>query len=129
MSITELNTTNTAPQTQQTRRVRHRRRPHYNVSEKDDAFDVSVSLPGVERKDVEVSVNGEYLNITAVRSEAETENWRPLRRELPKGDFGLNLRLNVPINGDKIEAVIANGILRLSLPKTDAVKTRKIEIN
>ena len=125
MSTTELDTVKAEekPQSQLWRR------PHYDVFESEDAFDVRVGLPGVERDGVDVSINGDDLNIVATRSEQQESNWRPLRRELPQGDFRLNLRLNIPIKEDKIKAQVENGILNLQLPKADELKPRKIKIS
>ena len=125
MSTTELNTV----QTEQTTKPQVWRRPHYDVFENSDAFDVRVSLPGVERSGVDVSINGDDLNIVATRSGEDQHSWRPLRQELPKGDFRLNLRLNVPIKESKIKAHIENGVLNLQLLKADEFKPRKINIS
>ena len=125
MSTTELDTAKTENPT----KLQQWRRPYYDVFESADAFDLKVSLPGVERDGVDISVKGESLTITATKSSEGTEKWRPLRQELPQGDFRLKLRLNVLINADKIEARVENGILNLSLPKADESRTRKIEIS
>ena len=53
----------------------------------------------------------------------------PLRRELPSGDFRLNLRLNVAVDEAKIKATVVDGILDLTLPKADEVKPRKIKVD
>lgn len=124
MSTTELDTAKTEqPKTQSWRR------PYYDVSESEDAFDVKVSLPGIERDGVDVTINDDNLSIVATRSSEEESGWRPLRRELPQGDFRLNLRLNVPIKEDQIKARVENGILDLQLPKADELKPRKIKIS
>ena len=125
MSTTELETV----KKEQTSKPQVWRRPHYDVFESEDAFDVRVNLPGVDRNGVDISINGDDLNIVAIRSEEEYSNWRPLRQELPTGDFRLNLRLNVPIKENKIKAQVENGILNLQLPKADELKPRKIKIN
>ena len=126
MSTTELNTVETKEQKPEARKWR---RPYYDVFESKDAFDVKVSLPGVGRDEVEVSVDGSELTIVTTRLSDPTAEWRPLRQELPKGDFRLNLRLNVLINADKIKAKVEDGILNLTLPKADDYKVRKIKIN
>ena len=125
MNTTELNTV----KSEQTTKQHLWRRPRYDVFESEDAFDVKVSLPGVERNGVDISINGEELNIVATRTTEEGEKLRPLRQELPRGDFRLNLRLNVLVKEDKIKAQIENGILNLSLPKADESKPRKIKIS
>ena len=125
MSTTELDTV----KTEQAPKSQVWRRPHYNVFENDDAFDVRVSLPGVDRSGVDISIDGDNLNITATRSNEPTQGWRLLRQELPEGDFRLNLRLNVPIKEKKITAQVENGVLNLYLPKADELKPRKIKID
>ncbi len=125
MSTTELETVKTPEQQAE---MHTWRRPRYDVSENDDAFDIKVSLPGVARDGVDISVDGENLSITGTRTTAPPEAWRPLRRELPEGDYRLNLRLNVPIKEGKIHAQVENGVLDLILPKADEVKPRKIKV-
>ena len=98
MSTTELDTV----KTEQKSKSQLWRRPHYDVFENDDAFDVRVNLPGVERDAVDISINGDDLSIIATCSTKDMSNWRPLRQELPQGDFRLNLRLNVSIKEDKV---------------------------
>ncbi len=125
MSTIELDTVKTEEKPQS----RSWRRPRYDVLESEDAFDVRVSIPGVERDGVDVSINGDNLSIVATRSEQQKNSWRPLRRELPRGDFRLNLRLNVPIKENEIKAQVENGILNLQLPKADELKPRKIKVS
>lgn len=105
------------------------RRPAYDVSENTDAFKVRVLLPGVKRDHVDISIEEETLNITGTRLAARPEGWQPLRRELPDGDYRLNLRLNVPVNEAGIKAQVENGVLDLTLPKADEIKPRKIKVS
>ncbi len=122
MSTTELDTATATTQ------ARTWRRPRYDVSESEDAFNIQVVMPGVSRKGVDVSIEGEMLSITGTRTLTAPEGWRPLRRELPEGDYKLNFRLNMPVNEAKICARVEAGILDLTLPKADEVKPRKIKI-
>lgn len=126
MTTTKLDTTTAA---EQKARVHALRRPRYDVLESDDAFEVKVSMPGVTRDGVEISVDGESLSITGTRTHEAPQGWRPLRRELPEGDYRLNLRLNVAIKEPKIRAHVENGLLDLMLPKADEIKPRKIHID
>jgi HSP20 family protein len=126
MSTTELDTT-TTPETHA--RTHVWRRPRYDVLESNDAFEVKVSMPGVTRDGVEISVDGESLSITGTRTHEAPKGWRPLRREMAEGDYRLNLRLNVAIKEAKIRAHVENGVLDLMLPKADEIKPRKIHID
>ncbi len=127
MNTTELDTTTQSSETQLPGHVW--RRPQYDVTENEDAFNVRVSLPGVSRDGVDISVEGEALSITGTRMADLPQGWRPLRREILQGDYRLNLRLNVAINEAKIVAHVEDGILDLTLPKADEVKPRKIKIS
>ncbi|MDQ8194222.1 Hsp20/alpha crystallin family protein [Coraliomargarita sp. SDUM461004] len=108
---------------------RNWQRPHYDVSENEDAFNVRVSLPGVNRDGVDISLEDDTLTVVGTRIQDVPEAWRPLRREIHEGDYRLCLRLNVSVNEANIQAKVENGILELSLPKADEVKPRKIQIS
>ncbi|TVP78620.1 MAG: Hsp20/alpha crystallin family protein [Puniceicoccaceae bacterium] len=103
-------------------------RPHYTVSESAEVFHVKVSLPGVNREGIDISLEKDTLTVVGTRSQNVPDTWRPLRRELSTADYRLSLRLNVPVNESEIKAQIEDGILDLSLPKADEVKPRKIQI-
>lgn len=105
------------------------RRPQYDVSENDEGFDVEVSLPGVKREAVDITIEGDQLTIVGTRTAVPSPDWRPLRRELKTGDFRLDIQLNVAIQTDRINARVENGMLELSLPKADIVKPRKITVS
>jgi HSP20 family molecular chaperone IbpA len=109
-------------------KARHWRRPHYNVVESAEAFEISVSVPGVNRSGIDISVDGDVLTLEASRGEAPN-GWKALRRELPQGDYRLALKLNVPINESAIKAQVTDGILGLTLPKSEEVKPRKIKVS
>jgi HSP20 family protein len=99
------------------------------VNENADAFDVEVFVPGADRAGVEISLEDDVLAITAKRAAAVPATWRPLSREIPAGDFHLKLAVNAPVNQAGIQATVEHGVLRLSLPKAEALKPRRIEVN
>lgn len=105
------------------------RRPGYEVNENAEAYNVRVLMPGVKRDGVEISIEDETLSIVGTRLATRPDGWRPLRRELPEGDYRLYLRLNVPVNEVKIKARVEDGVLDLTLPKADEVKPRKIKVS
>jgi HSP20 family protein len=123
---TELKTTQ-VPASQASARTWQR--PHYDIVENEDAFNVQVRLPGVNRDGVDISLEEDTLTVVATRTDTIPESWRPLRRELQRGDYRLSLRLNVAVNDAEIKAQVADGVLDLSLPKADEVKPRKIKIS
>ncbi|NBB79507.1 MAG: Hsp20 family protein [Verrucomicrobia bacterium] len=126
---TELKTTE-QPETKAAKaEARNWQRPHYDVNENAEAFSVRVSMPGVSREGVDISLEEDTLTVTGNHQQSVPENWRPLRRELSSADYRLSLRLNVPVNEAKIKAQVQDGILLLNLPKADEVKARKIQIS
>ena len=127
MSTTEIKKND--PVAQQNEAEAHTwRRPRYDVSENDEAFAVRVAVPGVNRSGVDISVDGDLLSVTASRASKAPDSWRQLRREIGESDYRLNLRLNVPVDENKISATVKDGVLNLNLPKADQVKPRKIEV-
>ena len=126
MSTTELDTTNNQKQKSQ---PQNWRRPHFDVAESDSSFDVKVSVPGVNRDGVDISITGENLEIIARRAKTDKKGLRVLRQELLESDFRLDLRLNVSIDEKNVRASVEDGILSLTLPKSAEAKTRKIKIS
>jgi HSP20 family protein len=89
-----------------------------DLVERDDAYEVRASVPGVKPEDVEVTVQGERVTVRAeVRGDEETrgENW--LMREQRFGTLQRSVTLPSPVSSEKAEARIENGILTLLLPK------------
>ncbi len=104
------------------------RTPHYTVTESAEAFELDVSVPGVDKAGVEIALEEDTLAITARRNRTVTESWQALRREIPADDYRLTLRVNVPVNEAGIEATVADGVLHLRLPKAETAKPRRIEV-
>ncbi|CAA6679465.1 MULTISPECIES: Hsp20/alpha crystallin family protein [unclassified Lentimonas] len=130
MNTTELEKETKAAPRSTVEQATEWRRPHFDVSESADAFEVKVSLPGVSRESVDISLEGESLSIIGKRSDVKVPSeWRPVRRELPQGDYRLNFQLNVSIDEEAIQAQVADGVLQLTLPKADLAKPRKIVVS
>jgi HSP20 family protein len=100
-----------------------------DVAEKEDAYVVKASLPGVNPEDVEVTLTDNVLTIRGESREdkdIKQENYH--LRERRFGSFARSVTLPNPVNADQIEAVNENGVLTLTLPKAESVKPRKIEV-
>ena len=103
-------------------------RPAYRVDANGEVFTVEVLLPGVNRQGVEIHLHEEVLTITARRNQRVPDGWKALSRELPEGDYRLQVRLNVEIDQERIEARVEDGVLSLRLPKAEALKPRQIAV-
>jgi len=93
-----------------------------NVHEDKDTLHVTAELPGVQRADVSVEVVDDVLSLKATRKVAGAEGEQTV-------SFAREFTLPYPVQTDKIGAELKDGVLRLSLPKVEAVKPRKIEVN
>jgi HSP20 family protein len=100
-----------------------------DVAEKDDAYVVKASVPGINPEDVEITLTDNVLTIrgeTKADNDIKQENYH--LRERRFGAFMRSVTLPNAVDADKIEAVNENGVLTLTLPKAESVKPRKIEV-
>lgn len=103
--------------------------PKLNVWGTSDHIYVTAELPGLKSEDLDVSVNGKTLTIKGVRkAEPLKEGEQRLREELSYGDFNRSVELPFLVNAESIEAEYKNGILKISLPRSEGDKARKIKI-
>jgi HSP20 family protein len=101
-----------------------------DVYETDNELVVESSLPGVKPEEVDISVTGNTLTIKAEtkKEEEKDEKGKYYCRERRYGLFQRSVSLPVEVYANKAEAVFDNGVLKLTLPKTEAQKPRKIAI-
>jgi HSP20 family protein len=104
--------------------------PAMDVYETDNELVVESSLPGVKPEEVDISVTGNTLTIKAEtkKEEEKDEKGKYYCRERRYGLFQRSVSLPVEVDANKAEAVFDNGVLKLTLPKTEAQKPRKIAI-
>ena len=104
------------------------RRPHYEVREAKDEYEVHVHLPGVPKGNAEVTLENEQLTIVGRRRREVPANWKQHHSELNVDDYRLQLQLNVTVNGDQVQAQVNNGILTVRLPLAEESKPRQITV-
>lgn len=113
------------------RRLR-RSRPTYpllNVWSSADGIVIDAEVPGVDPKDVEVSVLDDELTLrgkVGVQAPAKDETYH--RRERPVGEFVRTLQLPFRADAGGVKANYKNGVLRLTVPRTEAEKPKKVTI-
>lgn len=103
--------------------------PAYDVKESPEAFGLELFMPGVARDGIEISVDQGELVVTGQRNWKTPEGWTEIFRETSQLDFRLRLDLNDAVNVDKINAELERGVLRVTLPKAEALKPRRIDVN
>lgn len=104
-------------------------KPIFKVREDEHGYDVTVQLPGVAKSGLEITTQANELTITGHRAWVQPGEWTALYRETPRASYELVLTHEGDIDSDKIGAELKDGVLRLTLPKAEAVKPRKITIN
>jgi HSP20 family protein len=102
--------------------------PRYNVEETADAFVITAHVPGVDRSALETHVDGENLTVSARRSWTPPKDATAIYREIPEADYRFMLEVDHRVNREGIRAELNQGVLTLTLPKSEAVKLRRIEI-
>lgn len=103
--------------------------PPVNVWEDNEAFHLEAELPGMTREQLNIAVtNRNHLTIQGERLDTEFEKGRWHRRERGFGRFQRVLKLPTPVDAEKVEAKLENGLLQLTLPKAEEAKPRRIAV-
>lgn len=101
--------------------------PRLDVSETDTSVEVKADLPGLDKKDIDVSLDKDLLIIKGERKQEKEESGKHFHSiERRYGSFYRSLRLPAEVKTDKIEANFKDGVLKITLPKTEEAK-KKIE--
>lgn len=96
-----------------------------NVRDEEEAFVLTALVPGLKADDLTINILEDVVTIEGEYKQDENEY---LMRELPSGAFRRALRLPSPVNPEKAEAKITDGVLTLRLPKTESARPKKIKI-
>ncbi len=104
--------------------------PAIDVAEKDDAILVRAEVPGCKPEDIDISVYGNTLTLSGEKKESHEANqdgyyhmestWGSFRREIP---------LSAEVDSEKIEAVVKDGVLTVTLPKAEKSKAVKVKVS
>lgn len=103
--------------------------PSVDVIETNDTVVIKAELPGLEPKDVDISVSGNTLTIRGEKKEEKEEKGKTFyRMERSYGSFCRTIDLPAAVEADKAKADYKQGVLEITLPKTEQVKAKKIPI-
>ncbi len=97
-----------------------------NVRDENDAYVLTALVPGLKADDLNIQVLEDVVSIEGKISENEEQEY--LLQELPFGSFRRELRLPAPLDAEKVEAKIADGILTVRLPKAESARPRSIKV-
>lgn len=103
--------------------------PSVDIKEDADKFIIHADIPGVKPEEIDISMENSVLTIKGEKkTEATTENTGYKRVERVYGTFYRRFSLPDSANPDAISAKSANGVLEITIPKRDAIKPTKINI-
>ena len=103
--------------------------PAFDVSETDKELIVKGEVPGMDKKDININLSDGLLTITGEKKhekKEEGENYHCVERHY--GKFSRTMRLPSAVNTEKVDAMYKDGVLTITLPKTETVKPKKVEI-
>jgi HSP20 family protein len=102
--------------------------PRSDVYENGDEIVIVADMPGVEEKDIDISLEKNILTINGYVQPNTRESYTLTYGEYGIGDYQRRFALSNEIDIEKIKATVKAGVLRLYLPKGSAAKTRKITV-
>jgi HSP20 family protein len=102
--------------------------PTTDIYEASEALTVLVEMPGVEKKNVEISVEDGVLNVRGRLDLTKYQGLTPLYTEYNVGHYSRSFRLSSKIDQNKIGAEMKDGVLSLTLPKIEEAKPRTIRV-
>jgi HSP20 family protein len=103
--------------------------PAVDVSETDDEFVVRAELPGMSQEDIDINVQDNILTLKGEKKQEQKEDKENFYRlERSYGSFSRSFTLPAGVNPDDIKANFKDGVLEVTMPKTEAAKPKKIAI-
>lgn len=102
--------------------------PRSDIYETENKISVVMDMPGVQRDNIEISLEKNVLTVTGFVAFEEPEGYSLAFSEYNIGDYERSFRISNKIDQEKIEAEYTNGVLHLSLPKAEEAKKRKIAV-
>jgi HSP20 family protein len=100
-----------------------------DISENEKEYLVSAEMPGARKEDIRVTIDGNYVSISAdIKKEQEEKHGRSLVRETYRGTVSRGFTLASDVDDKSAVAKFDDGVLRLTLPKREGVASRTLKI-
>jgi HSP20 family protein len=104
-------------------------RPSLDLSETDAAVQVRMDVPGMKAEDIDIEISGNMLRVSGQRKEEKEEKGKTWHRvERRYGSFARSVTLPCAVKENQAKAEYADGVLTLSIPKSEEAKTRHIKV-
>ncbi len=103
--------------------------PAFDISENEKEYIVSAELPGIDEKNLDVTISGGMLSVKGEKKQEKEEKGETYHRiERTYGSFHRSFRIPDAVQEDKVDATYKNGILKLVIPKSEGSAVKKIQI-
>jgi HSP20 family protein len=102
--------------------------PYTDVYETDDALTLVMEMPGVDRKDIDVSLENDVLRVQGNIDFSQYERMEPVYTEYNVGHYMRSFALSSKVDQQQISAQLEDGVLTLTLPKAAEARPRRIAI-
>jgi HSP20 family protein len=102
--------------------------PEVDIEELSDSLKMWADMPGVKQSDVEVTLNNGVLTIVGTVSPEIYKDLKPVYTEYNVGNYFRRFELNEDIDHQRIQAAMKDGVLELTLPKSERARPRQIEV-
>ena len=104
-------------------------KPSTDITETDDAFELEISVPGIKKDEIKIELNNGVLEISGERkNQREEAKDKYHLSEITYGKFTRRFTLPDNVDADKIDAHVEDGVLSLSIPKSEERKPRLIDV-
>jgi len=103
--------------------------PRTNLYDCGDHLKLSMEVPGITKDNLSIKIQGNYLEVNGTRKPDAPEGYSAHRVERGMTSFTRSYTLPSDVDSGKVEAKLANGILNLTLPKSEAAKPKQITIS
>jgi HSP20 family protein len=103
--------------------------PSVDISETAKRVVVKAEVPGMDAKDIEITITGDILTIRGERKQEKEEKEENFHRiERSYGTFSRSIRLPAEVETDKVDATYRDGVLKIAMSKTKKASQKKIEV-
>lgn len=103
--------------------------PSMDVIDNDSSILVRIEVPGIDKKNIDISVTDTTLTVKGSQmKEAKEEKTNFFRCEISRNDFTRSFALPVNVDSTKVSATLKDGILEITLPKSDGVKSHTVKV-
>jgi HSP20 family protein len=104
------------------------RRMPVDIHASADEYMITAEVPGLTVEDLRIEILDDVLTLSGELSSEENGQGDPILRELPQGSFKRSFRFSQPVDAEKAEAQLENGLLKLRIPKSEDARPKTIKV-